>query len=93
MLELQNSQNKQYIDINKMMAINFISTDNKLNIAVPCIDTNTFAEVEEKLYKKFPEYRETNNYFLAKGQQILRFKTIKQNNIGNGFPVTMIIPN
>ena len=94
-LELQNinSQNKQYIDINKMMTVNFISMDQKIHFAVPCIDTNTFAEVEEKLYKQFPEYRETNNSFLANGQQVLRFKTIRQNNIGNGFPVTMIIPN
>ena len=48
-----------------MMAVNFISTNYKLNVAVPCIDTNTFAEVEEKLYQKFPEYRETNNYFFS----------------------------
>ena len=74
------------------MTINFISMDKKLNISVPCIDTNTFAEVEEKLYKKFPEYRETNNSFLVNGQQILRFKTIKENNIGDGLPVTMVIP-
>jgi len=49
--------------------------------------------VEEKLYKKFPEYRETNNCFLANGKEVLRFKTISENNIGNGLPVTMIIPN
>ena len=93
--ELQNinSQNRQYIDINKIMTVNFISMDQKLHFAVPCIDINTFAEVEEKLYKQFPEYRETNNSFLANGQQVLRFKTIRQNNIGNGFPVTMVIPN
>ena len=94
-LELQNinSQNRQYIDINKIMTVNFISMDQKIHFSVPCIDTNTFAEVEEKLYKQFPEYRETNNNFLANGQQVLRFKTIRQNNIGNGFPVTMVIPN
>ena len=94
-LELQNinPQNRQYIDINKIMSVNFISMVQKIHFSVPCIDTNTFAEVEEKLYKQFPEYRETNNSFLANGQQVLRFKTIRQNNIGNGFPVTMVIPN
>ena len=50
------------------------------------------AEVEEKLYKKFPEYRETNNSFVANGEPVLRFKTISQNNIGDGLPVTMLIP-
>ena len=74
------------------MAFNFISKDSKLHFAVPCLDYNTFAEVEEKLYQKFPEYRETNNNYIANGEQVLRFKTIKSNNIGNGLPVTMIIP-
>ena len=81
-----------YIDINRMMTVNFISMDSKIHFAIPCLDTDTFAEVEEKLYKQFPEYRETNNSFLANGQKVLRFKTIKENKIGNGLPVTMNIP-
>ena len=81
-----------YIDINRMMTVNFISMDSKIHFAIPCLDTDTFAEVEEKLYKQFPEYRETNNNFLANGEQVLRFKTIKENKIGNGLPVTMNIP-
>ena len=74
------------------MTVNFISMDQKIHFAIPCIDTNTFAEVEEKLYKQFPEYRETNNSFIANGEPVLRFKTISENKIGNGLPVTMIIP-
>ena len=74
-----------------MMCIHFISTDNTIQFSVPCIDTDTFAEVE-KLYKKYPEYRETNNCFLYKGKNILRFKTISENNIESGMPVTLWIP-
>ena len=74
------------------MTVNFISMDSKIHFAISCLDTDTFAEVEEKLYKQFPEYRETNNNFLANGEQVLRFKTIKENKIGNGLPVTMNIP-
>ena len=81
-----------YIDINRMMTVNFISMDSKIHFAIPCLDTDTFAEVEEKLYKQFPEYRETNNSFLSNGEQVLRFKTIKENKIGNDLPVTMNIP-
>ena len=93
-LKLQNNnpQVGEYVNMNKMMAVNFISTDSKLHFAVPCVETNTFAEVEEILYKQFPEYRETNNTFMANGGQVLRFKTIKENKIGNGLPVTMVIP-
>ena len=91
-LKLKNSHNRQYVDINKLIAINFILSNNKINVPVPCIDTNTFAEVEERLYQKYPEYRETNNNFLVNGKQILRFKTIKQNQIRDGLSVTMVMP-
>ena len=88
-----NYQNKgNYVDMNKLMSVNFISVDQKIHFSVPCIDSDTFAEVEEKLYKQFPEYRETNNNFIANGEPVLRFKTISQNRIGNGLPVTMILP-
>ena len=83
--------NKFYI--NDMMSVNFISSDQTVHFSVPCLKTNTFAEVEEKLYKEFPQYRETNNTFLANGMQVLRFKTIDENKIGNGLPVTLIVPS
>ena len=83
--------NKFYI--NDMMSVNFISSDQNVHFSIPCLKTNTFAEVEEKLYKEFPQYRETNNNFLANGMQVLRFKTIAENKIGNGYPVTLIVPS
>ena len=83
------AQNKIYF--NEMMCVNFISTDQNVHYAVPCIKTNTFAEVEEKLYQQYPQYRETNNNFLANGNVVLRFKTIAENKIGNGLPVTLVV--
>ena len=83
--------NKFYI--NDMMCVNFISSDQNVHYAAACLKTNTFAEVEEKLYKQYPQYRETNNTFLANGMQVLRFKTIDENKIGNGLPVTLIVPS
>ena len=87
-----NGHNPQIFTLNQMMSVNFISNDQRIHYSIPCVGNNTFAEVEEKLYLQFPQYRETNNVFLANGKNILRFKTISENNIGNGFPVTMIIP-
>ena len=84
------SNNKVYI--NDMMCVQFISSDQNVHYAVPCIKTNTFAEVEEKLYKEFPQYRETNNNFFFNGKEILRFKTINDNNIGNGKPILLVKP-
>ena len=45
--------------------------------------------MEEKLYEEFPEYKETDNYFLVNGNKVKRFKTIKENNIKNGKPVVL----
>ena len=92
-LQLNNTniQNNE-VYIHDMMSVNFISSDLTVNFSVQCIKTNTFAEVEEKLYKQYPQYRETNNTFLANGMQVLRFKTIAENDIGSGYPVTLIVP-
>ena len=75
------------------MCVNFISSDKNIHYAVTCLKANTFAEIEEKLYKQYPQYRETNNNFIANGTQVLRFKTIAENKIENGFPVTLIVPS
>ena len=88
-----NMNNNINININDMMSVNFISMDQNVHFSVGCLKTNTFAEVEEKLYKQYPEYRETNNNFIANGTQVLRFKTIAENKIGNGLPVTLIVPS
>ena len=90
-INLNNSNNKM-INLNNLKCINFISNDQKIYYAIPCSGDSIFAEIEEQLYKKFPEYRETNNTFVADGKTILRFKTINDNKIGTGFPVMLIKP-
>ena len=91
--QLNNNIPKNKVDFNDIMCVNFISSDKNIHFAASCLKTNTFAEIEEKLYKQYPQYRETNNNFLANGTQVLRFKTIAENKIGNGLPVTLIVPS
>ena len=81
------------VNFNDIMCVNFISSDQNVHYAASCLKTNTFAEIEEKLYKQYPQYRETNNSFIANGTQVLRFKTIAENKIGNGLQVTLIVPS
>ena len=76
-----------------MMCVYFTSSDQNIHYPIPCINTDIFAEVEEKLYKQYPEYRGTNNYFISNGKKILKSKTIEENNIGNGLPVILYIPS
>ena len=89
-LNVNNQQNNNIQNIDK--CVTFISSDQRIFYGIPCSGNSTFAEVEEKLYQQFPEYRETNNNFLINGKQILRFKTINDNNAGTGFPVMLIKP-
>ena len=82
-IQLQNQGNMK-VDYNDIMVITFISSDQQINYGMKCLKTDIFAEVEEKLYKRYPEYRETNNNFVAKGNIILRFKSINDNRIKDG---------
>ena len=90
---LGNNNIRKNVDFDDIMCVNFISSDQNVHYAATCLKTNTFAEIEEKLYKQYPQYRETNNNFLANGTQVLRFKTIAENKIGDGLPVTLIVPS
>ena len=86
--------NNHYNNIiqNKDKSVTFISNDQSICFSIPCSGNSTFAEVEELLYREYPDLRETNNIFLANGKQILRFKTINENNAGTGRPVMLIKP-
>ena len=64
--QLDNNRNNN-VNLNDIVCVNFISSDKKVHFAISCLKTETFAEVEEKLYKQYPQYRETNNNFIANG--------------------------
>ena len=87
--QLQNKNNIN-VNFNDIIIIHFISSDQNINCPIKCLKTDTFAEVEEKLYQKYEEYRETNNNFIAKGRIILRFKKICENNIQDGDKIQLI---
>ena len=87
-----NSKIQNNANLNDIVNVNFISTGQNIQFSVDCAKNTIFAEVEEKLYKQYPQYRETNNSFIANGTQVLRFKTIAENNIVNDLPITLIEP-
>ena len=89
--QLQNlGKNQKLVDFNKIMVVNFISMDQKIDCGIKCLETDTFAEVEEKLYHKYNEYRDTNNNFISNGKLVLRFKKICENGIKDGDKVQLI---
>ena len=91
-LKLQNidNNNNKSVNYNDILFVHFISSDQNINCGIKCLKTDTFAEVEEKLYQKYEEYRETNNNFIAKGRIILRFKKIFENNINDGDKIELL---
>ena len=68
----------------KIIATLFISSDQKIQYAIACKNTTPFVRLEEKLYEEYPEYKETNNYFIHNGLVIKRFKTVEENHIKSG---------
>ena len=75
---------KKNVDMNDIMVINFLSTDQNIRCGIPCLADDTIAEVEEKLYQQFNEFRNTNNILLFGGNIILRFKKVRENNLHDG---------
>ena len=84
-LKLKLSKYEYDVEVNMhdMIVINFNSEDGRMRYAMQCLKTETFAQVEEKLYKIYEEYKNTNNKFISNGRNILRFKTVEENNIRN----------
>ena len=79
------------VDFNNIIAVKFTSTDQIINgFPITCLKSNVFAEIEEKLYKEYPQFRETNNTLIVNGGPVLRFKTIGENGINTGDTVTVI---
>ena len=89
-LKLKNANKKiNLVNLDDVMVINFVSNNPPINQGIKCLETDTFAEVEEKLYKMYDELRNTNNMFNANGGTILRFKNLKENNIKDGDKVLL----
>ena len=67
----------------KLMAIIFISLDENIHSTIICKNTDPFTKIEEMLYEIYPDYKESENNFLANGHRVIKSKTLEQNNIHN----------
>ena len=72
------------VNYKDIMVVNFISMDSSVQFGVKCLPTDVFAVVEEELYKRYDNLRNTNNMFTANAKPVLRFKKIWENNIKDG---------
>ena len=62
----------------KLMTVIFTTFDNKLFYVVICKNTHIFNIIENMLYKKYPEYLESNDYFTANGKKYISINHLKK---------------
>ena len=67
----------------RLMTVIFTTFDNKLYYSVICKNTHIFNIIENMLYKEYPEYLESENYFTVNGKKINKYKTLEENEIKN----------
>jgi len=70
----------------KLISIIFTSTDQKIHYSIICKNTDIFYNLELKLYQKYTELSEVENYFTVNGRRVnktknLEFNKIKDNNV------------
>ena len=84
--ELKNKLSRYPFELNegeKLICINFKTTDQKLDYSLICKDTDLFCNIEKELYDHNNEYFETENYFNVNGIRIDKLKSLKDNGIKN----------
>ena len=68
----------------KLISIKFISTDQMINnYTIIAKNDDKFSKIEDILYEQYPNYKESDNYFILKGNKIKRNKTLEDNNIND----------
>jgi len=85
LLEQLNDEKKKVETIfEQIIAIHFQSIDQRVNFPVPCMLSDNFSKLEEKLYLNFSDLKYKNIYFIANGNKLNRDLTLEQNGIKNG---------
>ena len=75
----------------KDIRIYFASNDKKIHYSILCKDTDKLEEIENKLYEKYPQYKNIVNKFLCNGNIIKNNKNLKENNIKDNEIITVYI--
>ena len=68
----------------KLMNITIKSGYQKIKYSLICKNTDKINDIEKMLYKKFPDFPKTENYFLCNGASIEKFKSLEENKIKDG---------
>ena len=79
-LNPKTSRNK----FDESITVKFASSDNHINFySIACKKSDQFNEVVNKLFKKFPQYKNKKIFFLCNANVVDENKTISENGIKN----------
>ena len=87
--ELKNKIENNSNNIDNLMTVIFYSIDQKIHYSLICKKTDKFNKIENELFEVYPEYQDSEYYFIANGQIIKRFKTLEENKIKNSQVITL----
>ena len=73
----------------KIISVIFNSFDEKIYYSIICKNIDNFKEIEKKFYEKYPEYKNTKNYFIVNGKEIDKTKNLDENKIKNSDIITI----
>ena len=65
----------------KLISIIFTSTDQKIHYSIICKNTDIFYSLELKLYQRYNELSELENYFTVNGRRVNKTKNLEFNKI------------
>ena len=60
------------------------TTNQAIKYPIICQKSDNFKELEQKIYKKFPDLKQKEHYFLCNGNIIDTEKTIEENKLKDG---------
>ena len=72
--ELEELKTKLPFNLNKdekLMTVIFISDAQDIHYSLICKNTDKFNVIENRLYEAFPQYLESENYFIANGKKLI----------------------
>ena len=87
--EIEKYKNYCLLPGEKLISIKIISNDQTLEFNTFSKITDNFEKLESSLYKHYPKYKETENFFLVNGAKVNKHKTFEENKIKDNDILTL----
>ena len=75
----------------ELISIKFVSVLKDVDYSIIIKNTEKFSKIESIFYNKYPKYVDTENFFMAGGNKINRYRTLEGNKIKNGDVIVVAV--